>query len=98
MKKEIETLINKYETSKKELNDLVQMQEALKLDLNLQKLEKKYSAQYDQIKTIKEKEERAVLETQDTHIKLINTNRQVNDKKLEVEILKLKIDLLMNAD
>ena len=97
-KQEIEKLINKYETAKKQLNDLIQVQEAYKLDLNLQKIELKYSAQYDQIKTIKEKEEKATLDTQETHINLINTNRQVNDKKLECEILKLKIDLLMNAD
>lgn len=97
-KQEIEKLINKYETAKKQLNDLIQVQEAYKLDLNLQKIELKYSAQYDKIKTIKEKEEKATLDTQETHINLINTNRQVNDKKLEVEILKLKIDLLLNAD
>ena len=97
-KQEIEKLITEYETAKKQLNDLIQVQEAYKLDLNLQKIELKYSAQYDKIKTIKKKEEKATLETQDTHINLINTNRQVNDKKLEVEILKMKIDLLMNAD
>lgn len=41
-KQEIEKLITKYETAKKQLNDLIQVQEAYKLDLNLQKIELKF--------------------------------------------------------
>lgn len=85
-------LLEIYSDEVETLNKLKFEYDALKKHVELLKLEKKYSNDYFNLyKTIKEKEERAVLDTQDEAFKLINLKNDLRKQELTVELLKIEI-------
>lgn len=78
-------------------NDIGIVEHNLKLvkyDYHKELLELKYSDEYSQIKTIKEKEERAKIETSPMELEIIDNEKRLQELKLEKEVLMLQLKYL----
>ena len=85
IKMDIETL----RTLKMKLDEAKYLYDTRKLDLEITKLTLKYSPEYEKYKTIKEKEERAKLETRELAENLLIEEKIVRDCATEYEIANL---------
>lgn len=65
-----------------------------KYEYHQELLELKYSLEYDKFKTIKEKEERAKLENAPLELDILDFEKQLQELKLEKEVLMLKLKYL----
>ena len=60
--------------------------------MKLKQLSLKYSDEYTKYKTIKEKEERAIIETQDLERQLLQLKNKLRIQRLKSEISRLEIE------
>ena len=97
MDKIIMEKINDLEYEKQELNELVKTYERDKIDIQLYKIELKYSPEFNKYKTVKEKEERAILEVGEAMLELQLDKQKIDDKRARVEAIKYELDFLLKT-
>ena len=97
MDKMIIEKINELEYEKQELNEMVKTYERDKIDIQLYKIELKYSPEYNKYKTVKEKEERATLEVGEAMLELQLDKLKIDDKRARVEAIKYELDFLLKT-
>lgn len=85
-----------YEKEVMKLNAIKDEYYNKKFELKIKQLELKYSDEYTQYKTIKEKEERAVLETQNLQQELFKIKNELRTQRLKTELEKMEIDYYAN--
>lgn len=85
-----------YEKEVMKLNEIKDEYYNKKFELKIKQLELKYSDEYTQYKTIKEKEERAVLETQNLQQELFKIKNELRTQRLKTELEKMEIDYYAN--
>lgn len=73
------------------LNILKHEHDLLKLNIEQSKIKLKYSDEYKSIKTIKEREERALMECEERLLSLADLKDEIRQQELRVEIAKLEI-------
>ena len=86
-------MIKQYEKELNRLNHLKDQYDLQKHNLQVAQLTLKYGEEYQQYKTIKEKEERMILDTVPLSTQLLATKSQLRQARAKVEILRLQIDM-----
>ena len=85
-------MIKKYQEETQKLDELKYDYDMLKFEMKLKQLSLKYSDEYTKYKTIKEKEERAIIETQDLERQLLQLKNKLRIQRLKSEISRLEIE------
>ena len=87
-----ERLLETFEKESRKLNELKHEYEQAKLDLSTRKIDLKYT-KFADIKTIKEREERATLEVKDDADALLLLKKDVSDQQLVVDVVRLEVEM-----